>query len=288
MEPCTPQRGAGSSIPRMRRMTHRKASTATPGVGAATSSDSANERGATAHAATFMGDSDENGNDERQAKRPKRDEPKGGLVLLRKLWPQWADAFASGHKLVEFVGYAKGHGNAMKRFAAGTVMIVSGSGTTMLDAVGVAAGEAVVRLQAADITAALGLIPASMHAGVREYLAEKVSFDYVLFDRCFDLRPHAVQLSDFYARFGIITPRCFSGFQTLENGVQTLAESVVAWCVALGAVQHWRSVSHEWSSENEGAAMAGEDNQARGIHEGPWGQDMLQSHMLSEQGCDLS
>ena len=99
------------------------------------------------------------------AKRQKRGETTNGAVMLRKLLPRWTDAFASGEKLVEFVGYAKGHGNAMKRFAAGTVMVVSCSGTNSVAAVAVAADRAIVRQNAADAPAALALVPTSLRAG---------------------------------------------------------------------------------------------------------------------------
>ena len=82
---------------------------------------------------------------EPEAKRQRQGEPTSGVVLLRKLLPRWANALASGEQLVEYVSYTKGHGNAMKRFTTGTVMVVSSSGTSSVVAVAVASNQAVVQ-----------------------------------------------------------------------------------------------------------------------------------------------
>ena len=50
-------------------------------------------------------------------------------------------------------------------------------------AVAVAADRAIVRQNAADAPAALALVPTSLRAGVQEYLSEKASFDYLIFDK---------------------------------------------------------------------------------------------------------
>ena len=172
-------------------------------------------------------------------------------MLLRKLLPRWADALAKGEKLVEFVSYTTGHGNAMKRFTAGTVMVVSTSGSRSVAAVAVAAGQAVVRQRAQDISAALDLVPVSLRAGVQEYLSGKATFDYVVFGHCYDLRPLGVQLEQFYDRFDIATPRCLFGFPALESSSPGLAERVLQWCLDLGAEQHCRANSVAPSPANK-------------------------------------
>ena len=180
---------------------------------------------------------------EPEAKRQRQGEPTSGVVLLRKLLPRWANALASGEKLVEFVSYTKGHGNAMKRFTTGTVMVVSSSGTSSVVAVAVASNQAVVQQGGEDMAGALQLVPSSMRAGVQEHLCDKASFDYVLLDECFDLRPFGVQLQRFYKHFHIAAPRCLSGFPALQSGRPALARRVLEWCVQLGATQHCRASS---------------------------------------------
>ena len=185
------------------------------------------------------------------AKRSRKEEPTSSKVLLRKLLPRWADALAKGEKLVEFVSYTTGQGNAMKRFTAGTVMVVSTSGSRSVAAVAVAAGQAVVRQRAQDISAALDLVPVSLRAGVQEYLSGKATFDYVVFSHCYDLRPLGVQLEQFYDRFDIAAPRCLSGFPALESSSPGLAERVLQWCWDLGAEQHCRANSIAPSPANK-------------------------------------
>jgi hypothetical protein len=185
------------------------------------------------------------------AKRSRKEEPTSSKVLLRKLLPRWADALAKGEKLVEFVSYTTGQRNAMKRFTAGTVMVVSTSGSRSVAAVAVAAGQAVVRQRAQDISAALDLVPVSLRAGVQEYLSGKATFDYVVFSHCYDLRPLGVQLEQFYDRFDIAAPRCLSGFPALESSSPGLAERVLQWCWDLGAEQHCRANSIAPSPANK-------------------------------------
>ena len=95
------------------------------------------------------------------------------MVLLRRLLQKWSDAFSSGQELVEFVSYRKHHGNAMKQFSHGTIMVVSSSGSSTVSAIGVAASAAVVRRTSSDVDNALALVPAEMRCGVREYLVDK-------------------------------------------------------------------------------------------------------------------
>ena len=178
---------------------------------------------------------------EEAAKRSGKGEPTSSNVLLRKLQPKWADALAKGEKLVEYISYKKGHINTMKRFTAGTVMVVSTSGSRSVAAVAVAAGQAVVRQQAQDISAALDLVHVSLRTGVQEYLSGKATFDYVVLGRCYDLRPHGVQLEQFYDRFDVTAPKCFTGFPALKSSSPGLAERVLQWCLDLGAEQYCRA-----------------------------------------------
>ena len=96
---------------------------------------------------------------------------------------------------------------------------------------------------------------------MQEYLSEKASFDYIIFDTCFDLRPFGVDLGKFCERFGIAAPRCYSGFQSLGGGDPTLAESILEWCAALGAEQHCRSGSMELCSADACDSVIGGDVQ---------------------------
>ena len=130
-------------------------------------------------------------------------------------------------------------------------MVVSTSGSRSVAAVAVAAGQAVVRQQAQDISAALDLVPVSLHAGVQEYLSGKATFDYVVFGHCYDLRPLGVQLEQFYDRFDIAAPRCLTGFPALESSSPGLAEKVLQWCLDLGAEQHCRANSVAPSPANK-------------------------------------
>ena len=82
------------------------------------------------------------------------------MVLLRKLLPKWSDTFSIGQKFVDFVSYRKHHGNAMKQFSHGTIMVVSSSGSSAVSAIGVAASAAVVRRTSSNINDALAVVPA--------------------------------------------------------------------------------------------------------------------------------
>ena len=160
------------------------------------------------------------------------------MVVLRKLLPQWSDAFANGHKLVEFVSYQKHHGNAMKRFSDGTIMVVSSSGSSTVSAIGIAAGAPVVWQKASAINDALALVPAEMQCAVREYLVDKACFDYVMFSKCYDVRSLDMTLSQFFERFKVAAPRCYSGFPVLQSSTSQLAAQVETWCRSCGGVLH--------------------------------------------------
>ena len=127
-------------------------------------------------------------------------------MLLRKLLPNWSDAFSSGQKLVELVSYRRHHGNAMKQFSHGTILVVSSSGSSAVSAIGVAAGVAVVRRTSSDTNDALALVPAKMQCAVREYLVDKAHVDYIMLSKCYGVLLFGVMLSKFFKRFKVAAP----------------------------------------------------------------------------------
>jgi len=145
------------------------------------------------------------------------DNSQGDLpVCARRLKTIWADALADGLKPWESQRY-KRHSYGQLRFCRrGGLMVFGNLRGAHVAGVAVLAGPATEGCSLEQGSELSTELPERLREPFREYLAPSTTFDFVRFDRVYDLRPRRLTWADFFAKIKAPKPGQWCGYPRLK------------------------------------------------------------------------